>query len=208
MKQKINKSAHYSDKASLISKMLALFILSFLGISMPAKSLELSLSIIRGTILQDGKPVSGARITGCKDVRKQTLVESTLKCEFPFTKETNKQGEFSFLQETGIHAVDFKKDCDKRRIEYPEQRRRPSDTCGDPNVVISFSVEINGHSSEISTSGLGFAPSVVNLRCDTDKKWKPSKEKFEYIGFINGTPSHFLPDTKKLGLKCDFTSEF
>lgn len=118
---------------------------------------------IRGVITLQGKPVANKLITSCEDgLRTQPEHGAEAPCASPIRTRTNQRGEFSFQQIGGVLRSD-----------------RPSPV-GDPRYSYWFEVRDGGQSKWFIATGMGWAQSEIDLRCEIRPPRAPGETLQQY----------------------------
>ncbi len=108
---------------------------------------------ISGVLTKAGRPISGATIKGCTDIRQTN--PST--CAKPFSTKTDKRGSFRFFQETG----------------YPECTKCPcipgAPSACDPQWYIIFQVIARNEPLLVIASQMGNGLVSAEFLCDIEK---------------------------------------
>lgn len=118
---------------------------------------------IYGTLTSGGKPVANKPIFSCEDgLRSQPGHGAEATCASPIRTGTNQRGEFSFQQTGGVLPPD-----------------RPSPV-GDPRYSYWFEVRDGGRIKRFMASGMGWAWSELDLRCELRPPRAPGETLPQY----------------------------
>lgn len=118
---------------------------------------------IQGVITLRGKPVAAKPIFSCEDgLRSQRGQGGAAACASPIRIRTNQRGEFSFQQTGGV---------------LPPDRPNP---VGDPRYSYWFEVRDGGQIKRFMASGIGWAWSELDLRCELRPPRSPGETLQQY----------------------------
>jgi len=133
------------------------------ALSFAADAPRLVQTTIHGVLTLQGKPVANKLISSCEDgLRTQPGHEAEAPCASPIRTRTNQRGEFSFQQIGGV---------------LPPERPIP---VGDPRYSYWFEVRDGGQAKWFIESGMGWAWSELDLRCEMRPPRSPAETLQQY----------------------------
>lgn len=133
------------------------------ALSFAADAPRLVQTTIHGVLTLQGKPVANRLISSCEDgLRTQPGHRAEAACASPIRTRTNQRGEFSFQQIGGVLP--------------PE---RPI-SVGDPRYSYWFEVRDGGRPKWFIATGMGWAQSEIDLRCEIRPPRAPGETLQQY----------------------------